>query len=125
MTPQDDDVEPGDETRAMWRYPVWKRTIVMSAGSVTHFLLGIVILWVLFAFVALPNDEQAPDASGRRSTRSPPCVATTWQFDPATKQAKDVRAGHRPGQRGLADGPAGRATRSSRSTGSRSPAGTR
>ena len=34
MTPQDDDVEPGDEQRAMWRYPVWKRTIVMSAGSV-------------------------------------------------------------------------------------------
>ena len=33
MTPQDDDVEPGDEKRAMWRFPVWNRTVVMAAGS--------------------------------------------------------------------------------------------
>ena len=44
MTPQDDDVEPGDERRAMWRYPVWKRTIVMAAGSAAHFILGILIV---------------------------------------------------------------------------------
>jgi len=56
MTPQDDDVDPADEPRAMWRYPVWKRTIVMSAGSATHFVLGVVILWGLFSFVPL-NDE--------------------------------------------------------------------
>ena len=42
MTPQDDDVAPEDEPRAMWRFPVWKRTIVMAAGSATHFLLAIV-----------------------------------------------------------------------------------
>ena len=42
MTPQDDDVDPADEPRAMWRFPVWKRTIVMSAGSITHFLLALV-----------------------------------------------------------------------------------
>src|SRR5215468_4548410 len=40
MTPQDDDVDPADEPRAMWRFPVWKRTIVMSAGSVTHVILA-------------------------------------------------------------------------------------
>src|SRR5256885_5866071 len=28
MTPQDDDVAPEDESRVMWKYPVWKRTIV-------------------------------------------------------------------------------------------------
>jgi membrane-associated protease RseP (regulator of RpoE activity) len=55
MTPQDDDVEPGDEARAMWRYPVWKRTIVMSAGSITHFILGFLLLWITLAFVGLPN----------------------------------------------------------------------
>src|ERR1700755_3245770 len=49
MTPQDDDVEPGDERRAMWRYPVWKRTIVMAAGSAAHFMLGIILLWTPFA----------------------------------------------------------------------------
>src|SRR3954465_3251261 len=54
MTPLDDDVEPGDEKRAMWRYPVWKRTIVMSAGSLTHFALGFVLLWVVLTFVGIP-----------------------------------------------------------------------
>lgn len=55
MTPQDDDVEPGDEHRAMWRFPVWKRTIVMSAGSVTHFILGVVLMWITVSFVGIPN----------------------------------------------------------------------
>ena len=55
MTPQDDDSAPGEESRAMWRFPVWKRTIVMSAGSVTHFILGFVLLWIAFAFIGMPN----------------------------------------------------------------------
>ena len=59
MTPQDDDVEPKDEPRAMWRYPVWKRTIVMSAGSATHFLLAFVALWLSAIFMGLPNPELA------------------------------------------------------------------
>jgi membrane-associated protease RseP (regulator of RpoE activity) len=59
MTPQDDDVAPEDEPRAMWRFPVWKRTVVMAAGSVTHFLLAFVLMWVLFAFVGTPMSEAA------------------------------------------------------------------
>src|SRR3954449_9877715 len=55
MTPQDDDVEPGDQPRAMWRYPVWKRTIVMSAGSITHFLLALAAAWVVAFTLGLPN----------------------------------------------------------------------
>jgi membrane-associated protease RseP (regulator of RpoE activity) len=58
MTPQDDDVDPEDEPRAMWRFPVWKRTIVMSAGSVTHFILAFVLLWIAFAFLGMPNPER-------------------------------------------------------------------
>ncbi|OLB76218.1 MAG: zinc metalloprotease, partial [Actinobacteria bacterium 13_2_20CM_2_71_6] len=60
MTPQDDDVAPADQPRAMWRYPLWKRTVVMSAGSVTHFLLGFVVLWILFVFVGVPNPAADP-----------------------------------------------------------------
>ncbi len=55
MTPQDDDVAPEDEPRAMWRFPVWKRTIVMSAGSITHFILAIVTLWLVFVVVGVPD----------------------------------------------------------------------
>jgi membrane-associated protease RseP (regulator of RpoE activity) len=83
MTPQDDDVEPGDERRAMWRFPVWKRTVVMAAGSVTHFILGLVILWGLFAFVALP------DADKLETQRAPigrveACVPAQWELNPET-----------------------------------------
>ncbi|MFK3980270.1 M50 family metallopeptidase [Micromonospora sp. NPDC050397] len=67
MTPQDDDVDPADEPRAMWRYPVWKRTIVMGAGSVTHFLLAIVALWFAAIFMGLPNpDFPATEAQVRQ-----------------------------------------------------------
>jgi membrane-associated protease RseP (regulator of RpoE activity) len=57
MTPQDDDVADEDQPRAMWRYPVWKRTVVMSAGSITHFTLAIVATWFAAVFVGLPNPE--------------------------------------------------------------------
>ncbi len=59
MTAQDDDVAPEDEPRAMWRFPVWKRTIVMSAGSITHFIIAFVLLWIAFAFIGMPNPAYA------------------------------------------------------------------
>src|SRR6187551_2304238 len=55
MTPQDDDVAPEDQHRAMWRFPVWKRTIVMSAGSITHFALAIGGIYVMALVFGLPN----------------------------------------------------------------------
>ena len=98
MTPQDDDVEPGDEKRAMWRYPVWKRTIVMAAGSATHFALGIVILWVVFAFIALPNPDRLEVRDRHASTRwrpaSRPRSSTTRR-----PVGQGVRGREGPGQR--------------------------
>jgi membrane-associated protease RseP (regulator of RpoE activity) len=57
MTPQDEDVDEEDQPRAMWRFPVWKRTVVMSAGSVTHFALAIVAAWCAAVFMGLPNPD--------------------------------------------------------------------
>lgn len=87
MTPQDDDVEPGDEQRAMWRYPVWKRTIVLAAGSLTHFGLGIIILWLLFAFVPVAQPERldsAPVTIGAVSS----CTEQKSEYDPTTHGLK-------------------------------------
>ncbi len=76
MTPQDDDVPPGEEHRAMWRYPVWKRTVVMSAGSATHFILGFLLLWITLAFVGVPNP--AADSAKLPATVSvQQCVPTS------------------------------------------------
>src|SRR3989440_11749011 len=42
MTPQDDDVAPGDERRAMWRLAGGERTIVEAAGPGTPLLSAVV-----------------------------------------------------------------------------------
>jgi membrane-associated protease RseP (regulator of RpoE activity) len=41
----------------MWKFPLWKRTVVMVAGSVTHFILGFVVLWITLTFVGVPNPD--------------------------------------------------------------------
>jgi membrane-associated protease RseP (regulator of RpoE activity) len=59
MTEHDDDVDAKDEPRAMWRYPVWKRTTVMLAGAGMNFVLALVVLWLTAMFVGLPNPALA------------------------------------------------------------------
>jgi membrane-associated protease RseP (regulator of RpoE activity) len=90
MTPQDDDVEPGDEARAMWRFPVWKRTIVMGAGSVTHFALAIVALYFAAIFMGLPNPAYpATEVEARQQ----PAVVDLAPCVIISDQARDCAAG--------------------------------
>jgi len=102
MTPQDDDVAPEDQPRAMWRFPVWKRTIVMSAGSITHFLLALAAAWVVAFTLGLPNIHypmtNADEAKQKAYVTVSDC---TWVTIPATAPAKCV-----PGQDGAIAGPA-------------------
>ncbi|SCL58235.1 M50 family metallopeptidase [Micromonospora chersina] len=98
MTPQDDDVEPGDEKRVMWRYPVWKRTIVMSAGSITHFALALITLWILAVSAGLPNPKFPNTEDGFKAEPAvialAPCVVVEnaargcQAGDPASPAAK-------------------------------------
>jgi len=97
MTPQDDDVDPADEPRAMWRFPLWKRTVVMAAGSATHFLLAIVALWLAAMFMGLPNKALAGPLPAH--VKITDCVI-------ATTEARECRPGDLPGpakQAGLRD----------------------
>src|SRR5690348_3790983 len=87
MTPQDDDVAPDDEPRAMWRFPVWKRTIVMAAGSISHFLLAIVTLWIVFVIVGVPDGSKI-DTVPVKVGATQNCVSKTYQYDPTTKAPK-------------------------------------
>lgn len=50
-----DEVTRTESPRAMWRYKVWKRTVVMVAGSFTHFVIGFVVLYLLATTLGLPN----------------------------------------------------------------------
>ncbi|MFJ1763773.1 M50 family metallopeptidase [Amycolatopsis sp. NPDC088138] len=49
-----DEVTPDEAPRAMWRFKTWKRTVVMSAGSITHFILGFVVLYLMAVTMGLP-----------------------------------------------------------------------
>ena len=50
-----DEVTPDEAPRAMWRFKTWKRTVVMSAGSITHFIVGFVVLYLMAVTMGLPN----------------------------------------------------------------------
>jgi len=95
MTPQDDDVAPGDEKRAMWRFPVWKRTVVMSAGSVAHFVLAFITLWILVVFIGLPDGNKVDSSAPTLATVST-CVKLNFEVDKTTKQAANCVPGKDP-----------------------------
>lgn len=95
MTPQDDDTTPADQHRAMWRFPVWKRTVVMVAGSATHFVLGFAILWGVFAFAPL-NDVERLDASRPVVRSVSECVALEFEVDPETGAERRCEPGQDP-----------------------------
>lgn len=58
MTPLEE-VAPADQDRAFWRFPLWQRTIVLAAGSFTHFGLAIVIFFFAAFTTGLPNPAAA------------------------------------------------------------------
>jgi membrane-associated protease RseP (regulator of RpoE activity) len=55
-----DEVTPEEAPRAMWRYPTWKRVVVLSAGSITHFILGFIILYLMAVSIGLLNLNDKP-----------------------------------------------------------------
>jgi membrane-associated protease RseP (regulator of RpoE activity) len=95
MTPQDDDTTPEDEHRAMWRFPVWKRTVVMGAGSATHFALGFALLWGVFSFAPLPDVDKIDTATPLVNTVSE-CVSMDWEIDPETGRERACVPGEDP-----------------------------
>jgi membrane-associated protease RseP (regulator of RpoE activity) len=82
-----DEVTPDEAPRAMWRFKTWKRTVVMSAGSITHFILGFVVLYLMAVTMGLPNlVAQAPTQPVLDSTS---CAVPTTSMEQATAQAKN------------------------------------
>jgi membrane-associated protease RseP (regulator of RpoE activity) len=52
-----DEVDPADEPRSFRRHPAWQRFIVLVAGSTMHFVLALVLLFVLAAGIGLDNNN--------------------------------------------------------------------
>ncbi|HZE40705.1 MAG TPA: site-2 protease family protein [Stackebrandtia sp.] len=73
---EEEEVPPEDQHRVFWRKPVWQRTIVLCAGSVTHFILGFLILWIMVSFVAAPNPAYAKDMETTSKVDVSKCLMT-------------------------------------------------
>jgi len=50
-----EEVDPADEPRALRQKPYWQKLSVLVAGSAMHFLIALVLLYVLFAAVGQPG----------------------------------------------------------------------
>ncbi|HMC68204.1 MAG TPA: site-2 protease family protein, partial [Mycobacteriales bacterium] len=44
-----EEIEPGDEDRAFFRQPAPQKLVVLSAGSIVHFIIAIVLLYLVLA----------------------------------------------------------------------------
>lgn len=55
-----DEVTPEEAPKAMWRYPTWKRVVVLASGSITHFILGFIILYLMAVSTGLLNLHDKP-----------------------------------------------------------------
>ena len=71
MTPLEE-VPPEDDHRAFWRFPLWQRTIVLVAGSATHFLLAVVIFYAAAVTTGLPSVA----AATFQPLEAPPVIGT-------------------------------------------------
>lgn len=50
-----EDVPPEDRPRTFQAAPAWKRAVILSAGSVTHFITAFVFLLLIFSVVGVQN----------------------------------------------------------------------
>ncbi|MGH3911732.1 MAG: M50 family metallopeptidase [Pseudonocardiaceae bacterium] len=99
MTALEELPDPRDRKRAFFRYPTWKRVVVLSAGSLTHFVLGIVVIYVMAVSTGLPNTEPRPAVVGGIS----PCISTNADGSCRPGSPAPARdAGLQPGDRVLA-----------------------
>ncbi|MFL6240869.1 MAG: M50 family metallopeptidase [Actinomycetes bacterium] len=85
MTPLEE-VAPGDESRAFWKFPARQRAVVLSAGSFMHFVLAFVLVYVVVLAVGVA--EKNPPVVGAVSKCVPAdvngtCADTTAVSAPA------------------------------------------
>jgi membrane-associated protease RseP (regulator of RpoE activity) len=95
-----DPVTPDEEPRAFYHRATWKRVVVLCAGSAMHFVIGIMLIYVMAVSGMLPSTSPAAIAGETGcvgATQNPvslevsPCSPS--QVPPA------ARAGIRPGDR--------------------------
>ncbi len=80
-----DEVDPADEPRSFRRHPAWQRLIVLFAGSFMHFVLALVLLFLVAGVIGLSYNSNTAQL-GPVSTCVP---ATAKAFDSGTCTSSD------------------------------------
>ncbi|GAA4027124.1 zinc metalloprotease Rip [Allokutzneria multivorans] len=55
-----EEVDPADQKRAFYNQKVWKRVVVLAAGSVMHFIIGVLVVYFMAVSTGMPNLENKP-----------------------------------------------------------------
>ncbi len=64
-----EEVDPADEPRTYRQKPFWQRFGVAVAGSTVHFILALVLIYMLLVGFGLPGGTLAPSGEGWRVSR--------------------------------------------------------
>lgn len=89
-------IAPGDEDRAFYRLPVWKRIIIMFGGPFMNLLLAIVLFAVLLMGF---GQAQASTTVGTVSACALPATSDRQTCEPGDPAAPGAAAGIEPGDR--------------------------
>lgn len=88
MSPHIMDIAPKDEDRAFWKANPWKRTAVMLAGSVTHLMLAIVLLWLALSAFGIQRSVGADNAPARLASISD-CVVPEYSTTTGVRPCRE------------------------------------
>ncbi|QEO16030.1 site-2 protease family protein [Agromyces intestinalis] len=89
-------ITAGDEHRAFYRLPVWKRIIVMLGGPLMNLVLGILLFGVLLMGIGIPSTTTTVDAVSECAL---PATSERQTCEPGDPAAPGAAAGIRPGDR--------------------------
>ena len=101
MTALEELPDPTDRRRAFFRFPVWQRVVVLSAGSLTHFIVGVLLIYAMAVSTGLPILDPPPSPAVVSQVSQCVMVQAEGSCRPGSPApARD--AGLRPGDRVLA-----------------------
>ncbi len=98
MTALDELPDPADRKRAFYKFATWKRVVVLSAGSLMHFVIGIIVIYIMAVSTGVPNPAYGAPVIGEASD----CIGVAEDGCPAGALAPARDAGLQPGDRILA-----------------------
>ncbi len=76
-----DEVDPADESRTYRQKPYWRRFSVAVAGSTMHFMLALVLAFVVFVGFGVPSEDESRWTVGDLTSPSPAASAGVQSGD--------------------------------------------